>query len=403
MNRIRRLALAPVAASVVMLAGTTPVLAADTVTDAFREGEWKLNFRQRIEVVDQENFSKNAKGSTLRTRLNWGSGEVNGFSVFAEADYVLNVFLDDYNAGGGNTPGRSDYPVIADPDGEDLNQAFLQYKRGKSQFRVGRQRIILDNARFVGNVGWRQNEQTYDAVSWKRKGEFVDFDYAWVKNVNRIFGEDVAAGNHRGSTHLFNISHQFEGVGKLTGYLYDIDNDEAAAFSTSTYGLRFNGKHEELSYTLEYARQSDNANNPVDYDADYLRLDLGLKLGPVTPYFGYELLEGDTTPGKAFRTPLATLHAFNGWADKFLTTPDQGLEDMFVGFKGKSGSWTWNVAYHVFSGDAESGDLGSEIDSSFATKFGKRYGLLFKFANFNTDTPAYDDTNKYWMMLTADF
>jgi hypothetical protein len=403
MNRIRKLALAPVAMAVMFVAGSGPVMAADSLTDAFREGDWGLDFRYRIEIVDQDGFDNNAEASTLRSRLNFGTADLNGFSAFAEVDYVLQVVLDDYNAGGGNSPDRIEYPVVADPDGADLNQVYLQYKNGNNKFRVGRQRIILDNARFVGNVGWRQNEQTYDALSWRNEGGLLDIQYAFVNNVNRIFGDDVPAGEHEQETHLFNISHSFEGLGKLTGYWYDIDNDDDARFSTTTFGARLSGSFESLGYAFEIATQSDNGNNPVDYSAKYWRGDLSYKVGGVTPYAGYEVLGGDKVPGKAFRTPLATLHAFNGWADKFLGTPPVGLEDAFLGIKGKAGSWSWNVVYHDFSAEAVSRDLGTELDASISTKFAKRYGLLFKFADFNTDSPGYDDTSKYWVMFTAGF
>ncbi len=54
---------------------------------------------------------------------------------------------------------------------------------------------IWDNARFIGNVGFRQNEQTFDAL---RVGTTylpdTDIGYTYLEEVHRIFGRDHAAG-----------------------------------------------------------------------------------------------------------------------------------------------------------------------------------------------------------------
>ena len=395
-------------AAVVAVLATAPVKAADSFENAFLDGDWNLQFRYRFEFVEDDFFPKDAEASTLRTRLNYGTDPWKGWSAFVEFDYVTDIIWDDYNAGGGNTPDKEGiYPTVADPTGSDFNQGYVQYAWAeKGHGRAGRQRIIYDNARFVGNVGWRQNEQTYDAAALRHNTGSFDIQYAYLWNVNRIFGDEVNAGDHEQSTNLLNGSWTFDGIGKLTGMLYDIDNNDLASFSTTTWGVRWVGMNAgPINYTINWSTQSDNANNPVDYDADYWRLDLSYAFDSVTPYIGYESLGGsDTKPGAAFRTPLATLHAFNGWADKFLTTPDEGLVDAFIGVKGKIGAWSWNVLYHDFSAEAGSRDWGTEIDASLSRQFANRYGLLFKLADFSTDAPdRYGDTTKIWVQFTAGF
>lgn len=400
----------------IALAGAgVPADAADSFADAFRQGEWEVAFRYRLELVDQDPLagqtepSEDATASTLRTRLNFKTADYRGFSGFVEFDYVAEVFADDFDAGGGNTPGRGRYPVVADPKGDDLNQAFIQFKSGANQFRAGRQRIIFDNHRFVGDVGWRQNPQTYDALSYAYAAENgIGFTWAYVDNVNRIFGDDVPAGDHENATHLLNFSKAFTDRARLTVYWYDIDNADAASLSSSTWGGRLtgSGKSEDFGfeYALEYARQGDNANNPTPYDADYYRIDLSAGLGKATVYAGFESLEGDHLQGgQAFRTPLATLHAHNGWADRFLATPAAGLEDLFIGVKGKAGAWSWNVLYHDFSAQSGSGSFGTEIDASLSRSIADNYGLLIKAAGFDSDSPAYGDTTKFWVQFTAGF
>ena len=51
----------------------------------------------------------------------------------------------------------TNYPVVADPEGTDLNQFYVQYAApAGTTVRLGRQRIKLDTERFVGSVAWRQ-------------------------------------------------------------------------------------------------------------------------------------------------------------------------------------------------------------------------------------------------------
>jgi hypothetical protein len=399
-----------------LAAASSPAIAADNFGEVFSKGKFGYSFRWRLENVDQDSIPggapipHDATAIPLRARINFTTSELNGFTVKAEFDYVFDFDVDNYNAGGGNEPKPPGYPAIVDPSGEDLNQLFVQYKAGfGGQFRLGRQRIIYDNARFVGNVGWRQNEQTYDSFSFahKTKNGF-NIQYAYLDNVNRIFGDDVSAGDHEQNTHLFNLTYDLNKDHKLTGYYYDIDNEDAAGLSNTTWGLRFNGSlvndGPKFGYGLEYARQEENADNPVAYSVNYWRADISAGFKWATIYAGYESLGGDNSkPDQAFRTPLATLHAFNGWADKFLSTPSTGLNDAFIGAKGKLGQWKWNVLYHDFSAQSGSGDYGTEFDGSIARKFKKNFGVLFKAASFSTDSPAYGDTTKFWVQFTADF
>jgi hypothetical protein len=397
--------------SVLLTSVSGQAQAAETFTQAFTQGKAGISFRYRLEHVDQERFSEDALASTIRARLNFKTADLKGWAIFAEYDFVETIGWDDYNAGFGNTPDKIKYPVVADPTGPDLNQIFISWKHnGGGEFRGGRQRIIYDNARYIGNVGWRQNEQTYDAVSYQFKNKSgVNLQVAYLDKVYRIFGRDVPAGEHDMKTWIGNLAKSWENVGKLTGYYYDIDNLNLAAFSTTTYGVRFSGSRKagdtKLGYTAEYARQKDSANNPVDYSANYYRLDFSATFGKITPYIGYESLGGDDTHlGAMFRTPLATLHAFNGWADKFLVTPPAGLNDLFLGLKGKAGTWNWNVLYHDFEAESGKQNFGKELDASIARKFAKHYGVLFKAAWFDgSSSSIYTDTTKLWVQLTANF
>lgn len=378
--------------------------------DALTSGKVGVNVRARYEHVDQDSISEKADGLPARLRLNYKTGQWNGLTGFVEYDYVFHL-LNDFNSGGGTSPGKGQYPVIADPKGVDLNQLYLDYSfTDQSKARLGRQRILLDNQRFVGGVGWRQNEQTYDAVTFTTKAiSKTNLSYSYVGNVRRIFGDGVPAGRHNVDTHLLNAKIAINDSWSVTPYYYRIDNKDAALFSTATVGARLAGNVKagegKVALVAEFATQSDIANNPVSYDADYAHLsgmwsgEKGLALG-----IAYESLGGNSSVEDAmFRTPLATLHAFQGWADKFLTTPDAGIDDIFATVKYKAGKWNLTAVYHDFSSEAGSVDYGTEFDVSAGTKLSDNYGVLFKGAFFSGETGGIPDTNKFWIMFTANY
>ena len=93
---------------------------------AIANGKASLGVRYRFEEVDQDNFAKDAKASTARARMTWNSAATGAFTLGIEADYALTLGIDSFNS---TTNGKTQYPVVADPEGLDLNQAFVKYAR----------------------------------------------------------------------------------------------------------------------------------------------------------------------------------------------------------------------------------------------------------------------------------
>ena len=387
---------------------------ATDLASAITSGKMSIGARFRFEHVDQDNDLDNANASTLRLRLNYRTGQWKGWSGFAEFDHVFHVLLDDFNSGGGTSPNRGEYSVVADPEGSDLNQFYFDYSNSKDwKFRFGRQRILLDNQRFVGGVGWRQNEQTYDTFTLKTEAiANTSLSYSYVANVRRIFGQSVPAGKAKLDGHLLNAKISLSDGWSLVPYFYLLDYSDIsnAANSTSTFGARLAGGFKagdgKLMLVAELASQSDAGDNPVSYDATYVHFDVtwalenGLSLG-----LAYESLGADSDAATAFRTPLATLHKFQGWADVFVPpgTAPAGIDDIFATAKFKAGQWNLTAVYHDFSSDTGSIDYGTELDFSAGRKLGEKYGVLLKAAVFDADDDVYVDTTKFWVMLTAAF
>lgn len=380
-----------------------------TFANALTSGEAGVTVRARYEAVDQDGFGNDANAVTSLLRLNYKTAQWNRLRGFVEFDHVFHL-LGDFNSGGGTSPAKAQYPVVADPKGPDLNQLYVDFVANEqTNVRIGRQRILLDNQRFVGGVGWRQNEQTYDGLTVNTTAiPNTAMSYSYVGQVRRIFGDKVDAGSNNVDAHLLHAKVMLNKDWSVTPYYYRIDNDDVAAFSTATLGARFAGSVKagsgNLALLAEFATQSDIANNPVDFDAEYAHLSAtwslenGLSLG-----LAIESLGSDSTAMQGFRTPLATLHAFQGWADRFLATPALGIDDVFATVKYKAGRWNLTGVYHDFSSESGSVDYGTELDLSAATKVMGNYGLLFKAALFSGDVASLPDTQKFWIMFTANY
>lgn len=377
------------------------------------DGKAGLDLRYRYESVEQDDKPSAAGANTLRLRLHLVTGAVHGFSAFTEFDHVQALGGEHHDD---TRNGLTDYPVVADPEGTDLNQAWLQYAGPKETLlRFGRQRILFDGERFVGGVGWRQNEQTYDAFRIETKalpGAVVN--YAYVDRVHRVFGPDTGTppASFDGASHLLNIKLTSLPVGALTLYGYRLDFDNAPQLSSDTLGARYDGTRAlgdgwNLGWALEYARQQDAGANPAGIDASYQLVELSLKAASVGFTAGREVLSGESgtftaLTNPAFQTPLATLHKWQGWADKFLTTPSAGIEDVYVGVNGKRAGWIGQATWHEFSAEAPGLDYGTELDLSVARKFAGRYELLLKYADYSADG-LFTDTAKFWLQLGAAF
>lgn len=394
--------------TIALLCLSTPLAAAEDFSNLLTQGKPILDARYRYEHVDQDNALKHANAQTLRTRVGFQSGKWYGLSALIEADNVSRVGDASYNS---FRNGQTDYSVVADPDGSEINQALLRYDHALGNAVLGRQRINLDNQRFVGGVAWRQNEQTYDGVLGQLKPlDGLTLTYAYIDNINSIFGPDngkydtpANPANIEGHSHLLNAQYVVMPELTATAYQYrlGLDNLTGGSQSSQTSGVRLNGAIAGLSYALEYAQQKDYADNPLDLDSDYYLGELGYTLKGIALKAGYEVLGGDEGPGnRAFQTPLATKHAFQGWADIFLLTPADGVEDAYVGFTAPLLGGSLQAWYHDFSAEQGSSQYGEEIDVSYAHPIPGVKGLvgLVKYASYDADEFSVD-TDKFWAQL----
>lgn len=391
-----------------LAAGASLATAAEpaSLEEALTGGKVSLNLRARYEFVDQTGL-KDANAFTLRTRLGYTTAAYQGFNASLEFENIASPDGDAYSQAGLN-PGGAGKAVVADPTGSEINQAWLAYTSGKTTATVGRQRLVLDNARFVGDVGWRQNMQTYDAVVLQdRSVDKLALTYAYINRVNRVFGKEHAQGAWKGDSHLFNAAYSGLPYGMLTGYTYLLDFDApAAANSSATYGLSFAGATAvadglKLTYRAEYAHQTNYADNAANYSADYYALEAGLAHKKAGAALGYEVLGSDHNVG--FKTPLATLHAYNGWADLFLATPAAGLEDLYVKANvDLPAEFKLLALFHRFETNKGGAHLGDEFDAQLTRKLHKNVTALLKYAHFDSASTL-PDVEKLWCQIEYAF
>jgi hypothetical protein len=400
----------------------------DEFAQAFKDGTFNVNFRYRYEFADNDfvpGITENSNASTLRTRLVFKSAEFKNTFLTLNVDDVRPVIASDFND---TRNGKTQYTRVFDPKGTDLNLASLTFTGlNNANIVAGRQRIKRADDRFIGNVGWRQNEQTYDALSIDYAPiESLKFFYAYIDRVKRIFGPNDGVGvagssagafaaNFSSKSHLFDVGFTFNEAVALFGYAYLLDLDSnkipggsvAANVSSQTIGGKVSGAPSfgdnlKLKYIAEYAYQEDYANNPNKYDENYYRLQAGLDWSRWGIKAGYEVLGGNGTAGQSFQTPLATLHAFQGWADLFVVNPDGGLKDAYVGASAKILKANMVLLYHNFKPDTGSGTYGTEVDFAAKWAIGKHYSVLAKLAYYDADTFSVD-TTKAWLQFTAAF
>jgi len=373
-----------------------------SLSNALTGGQVSLNLRLRYENVEQTGV-QDAEALTFRTRLGYTTTPWQGWQAMVEAQNTFAADGDSYNQSGLNPAGAS-HAVVADPEATDISQVWLSFIRDHTTAKLGRQRLVLDNARFIGDVGWRQNMQTFDAFTVSDKSlEKTTLTYAYLQQVNRVFGPDHPQGKWASDSHLFNASYAGFAAGTLTGYAYLLDFSNAAANSCATYGASFAGTTKlpagvSFTYRAELATQSDYGASKLNYHAQYTLLEAGLALKPVGATLGYEVLGSDHNVG--FKTPLATLHAFNGWADLFLATPAAGLRDTYVKVTGNlPAGCSFLGFYHQFDTDVGGVDLGHETDLQLSRKFGQRVTALVKYADFRRASPAYPNVQKIWAQV----
>ncbi len=384
-----------------------------------KNGAVKFDLNTRWENVDQDRgLPKTANAATTRLRAGLLSPVFHGIQGYAE--YEGNLALqDDYNS---LRNSNTRYSTVADPEKSELNQLWLSYAGiPDTLIKGGRQRIKFDDDRFIGNVGWRQMETTFDSVLITHNNQQL---FGLIVNAGYIGNvQTFTSTSEHINAPILNVNYKVGDYGNLIGYGYWLDYTERENYekSSQTYGLRMTNYQKPgdtykltdnygVVYTAEWGHQEDYGHGPTKYAVDRLNLMGGLTAYNLTFQGAVEQLDG-MGANKTFDTPLGTNHAFQGWADLFLVTPRNGIRDVFGTMISTfdRGEVILTGTYHNFTDDTGNIKYGDEWDFSALKKFGKHYSVLAKYAYYSADdyraadTFTNTDTQKIWVQGNISF
>jgi hypothetical protein len=360
-----------------------------------------IDIRTRYEFADIDLLDP-SHAWTFRERLGFKTKAWNGFSALVEGEFSQAVVDDFHGGAAGADPFDPANSPIFDPETHELNQGYLQYEGFNTTGRIGRQKIVYDNAAFIGNVGWRQNEQTYDALSLSNKSiGKLTLNYAYLNQINRVFGSDADAPLAPGfanvediaaSVHLFNASYAgIQGI-TLGGYAYIMNFEDVSAWDNNTFGASAKGDLFGVTFYGELAWQ-DKAGVAGNEDALYAHVSATKKFGSEIFDFG-ALTIGIEHLDAGFKTPLATVHAFNGFADVTdaarISGAHNGLTDVYIShtlpiFCGIK----WMNVLHAMGDNGLGSGYGWEYDSVLTKKFDDHFTAIAKFALFESEGDIY--------------
>lgn len=411
---------------ILLLISSQSILAKDQVDDdsatanSFLNTDFALGFRMRHEQVEQGNQSAHA--NTAKFRLHSKTSINHHWQIELELDHV-EALSEDHHSDGVTANGKL---VIADPAGTELNQLFINANFDDIHMRLGRQKIAFSEQRFIGSVDFRQNNQTFDALSLKFPLlTSSQLDYAFINNVNRIFGDDASArlspedsrfenlagvrplgarGDHKVEGHLINFSIKEWELLELNSYLYSVDNKTLASFSNQTQGIRAEYRKKiaktQLFSNIELAVQKQQESSVDDW-VGYSLFEFGARYRSVQLSLKQERLNGKN--GVAFITPLATLHKFQGWTDQFLNTPSDGLSDQQIRLQWRNRPVTIDLRFHRYQSINNKTQIGDESNIDIIYSPSREHELRLRYADFKAEagqTIVPNSTTKLFVMYS---
>jgi len=368
---------------------------ADSLTNAITGGTVSLDLRPRYEFLSQAG-KRDANAFTIQTLLGLTSKPIAGFSADLQFIDVAGI-VNQYNS---LINGKTNYAVIPDPQEANVNQAYMQYQGlGGLLIRVGRQDIALDDQRFVGDVGFRQTPQTYDAVSFQDDPtRSLGLYTAYIWRIKNILNENVPSQTYLGEVHwqpssLFHIQgfgywYGNQAKSSIPGAAACFLQGTAQVCNSQTLGIRIGGSipisHKiQIPYDVTYAKQLPYDGGSSLINTQYYHLSTGIHWSRIGVMANYMVMGSNRNGSYGFQTPLATKHAFNGWAEVFLTTPQAGLRSLYPTVNYKIFSTTLQATYYDFQSAYQSLTYGHEFDLSAIHRFSRHWSAAVQYADYH--------------------
>lgn len=396
-----------------------------SIADAIQKGNATLDFRLRYEGAQQSTPPKQGgEAVTLRSRLSFQTQRYKLFSAFLQFDDV-SAIPDDNNYNSGSN-GQLDDVLIGEPENTSISEAWLNYDIANTSITYGRQSFTLNSGRLMGNDDWYQNEQVFTGLSIRNQSlNYLTFSFADFNRIEQAYSKNATQADASLNAKLFDIHYRGFWLNDFSIYHLAItDHGRDSRWNTRTTGIFFSGvaggnngvvdsigdpegEDFSMSYLFEYAQQSDAGNNPVNYQADYRRIEVSAGYQGASLTIGQEVLGADGMA--SFVTPLGSVHAFQGSSgqavDQAIGNHIGGVVDnkLQVSYRCSS-QFSFGLAHHDYKYDRTPGSssaIGSEFEASLNFTLAS-YNILAKFANYSADQVG-EDTRRIWLQAGANF
>ena len=397
------------------------------------------SIRPRVEYADEGIQGMGANQSKTHTTM---QSRVN---VKGTVDENVSAFIQiqDVRTWGGEVasaapPSMTRTGTSVHSSGLDVHQAYIVVKNvwdSGVNMKVGRQEMVFDEARLIGNIGWIQQAQAFDAARFDFKvgGTGVTAFYAQTQanDSHPTMGQTIVAGTQDGHFGGLRLTWGLGEKGdRLTPYYY-IVNNTANGFAAPTVTIYENlnvagvylQKHfGNVRFRFDGAYEFGPMSPTVDVNAYMLTGALEWKTeGGNKIALWVDYLSGDNKPAdtksETFVIPYGTNHKFYGHIDKFLSNPTAGLIDIALRTNWKlNDSTKLEVDLHNFSSAVSlaggSSNLGQEVDIDINHKLAantslragySRYFAGNKVTNGGTTGNTTVDSNWAWVMMMTKF
>ncbi|MCB9223140.1 MAG: alginate export family protein [Crocinitomicaceae bacterium] len=326
----------------------------------------RMEYRHGFKALPNS-AAKHAIFVDQRTRLNFD---------YTKNKIAFRVSLQDVRVWGNQSQlvGNEDF-------GTSIHEAWGRIQLKDSLYlKFGRQELVYDDHRILGNVGWAQQARSHDAVflQWEKKKFKLHFGGAYNQNAAGLVGTDYTVNKSYKSMQMgwanfkfnedMNLSVLALSVGQQVNYTniqgnpdyqdnYTLTAGTRFVFKKKSFGFNFNGYY-QLGSTNEWPKRSVSAYN-LGIDA-YYKVKESMKFT-----LGFEMLSGnsqtDTTVAyndvqHAFNPYFGTNHKFNGLMDYFYVgnhIGNVGLNDIYFQFDYEHKKFSLGLAGHAFLSNAD--------------------------------------------------
>lgn len=245
-----------------------------------------------------------------------------GAHVTHESGIAARVLLQDVRTWGEETNTLNNFSAA----GFDVQEAFVELPLlDLARLRFGRQELVVDNARLIGNVIWTLRARSFDGARVDATFGDLKTMLFYAKVQERDQNPDGTVPPNVGADRDLAIayaSYDFMKKHKLTvAYILDLASDSSR--QQHTFGPTLNGKVAAFDYGLEAFLQVGERGGD-----DPLRFLLAGRAGytldvPTKPRFFVftDVVSSNGTAAGTFDTLFATNHKFYGEMDFFLNLP----------------------------------------------------------------------------------